>query len=84
MFFLALEDWREPCENPKERIRRLSFYLHCGLSDLPCRLKEAAVTYAMMGTGGPVEPEEYRVLIDGYRGPLLKHLIEMRIVKEEQ
>lgn len=46
---MALEDWREPCENPEERVKRHNFYLHCSLSNLPYRLKEAAVTYAIMG-----------------------------------
>ena len=80
--FLALENWQEVCPNPEERIKRHIFYLHCGLEDLPYRLKEAGVTFAIMGVGGPVEPEEYKALIDGYRGPLFQHLVDMRIIKD--
>jgi hypothetical protein len=34
-----------------------------------------------MGTGGIVEPEEYKALIDPWLGSPLKWLIDMRIIK---
>ncbi len=78
--FLALEDWREEADNRAQRIRRHEFYLHCGLHDLPHRLKEASVIYAMMGSGGPIEPEEYKDMMNRYVGFPMRFLVDMRII----
>lgn len=79
--FLALENWNEPSDNAEQRIKRHSFYQKCGLSDLPYRIKEASMTYSIMGVNGKIDPDEYKVLIGNYLGFPLKYLIEMRIVK---
>lgn len=81
--FLALEDWNEPSDNTEQRIKRHHFYQNCGLSDLPYKLKEAKMKYAIMGVNGKIEPDEYKALIDNYLGFPLKYLIEMRIIKEQ-
>ncbi len=80
--FLALEDWREEAENSKQRLKRHAFYERNGMKDLPYRLREAKVVYALMGSGGKVEPEEYRVLIDKWLGWPLKLIRDMMIIKE--
>ena len=82
--FLALENWNEQCNNREQRIKRHDFYLKCGLEDLPYKLKEAKVTYSIMGVGGKVEPDEYKRLIGNYLGFPLKHFIEMRIIDDER
>lgn len=80
-FFLALEDWTEDCDNREQRLKRRDFYQRCGLHQLPYKLKEVSVIYAIMGSGGAVEPEEYAALIARFLGPL-KHFLDMRILKE--
>ena len=80
--FLALEDWREPCDNLEQRLKRHRFYQNCGLEDLPYYIKEASVVYAIMGKGGKIEPEEYRALMNRYMGFWMRHFIDMRMIKE--
>lgn len=80
-FFLALEMQDENAPNAEERIRRRDFYLRCGLEPLPYHLREAKVTYDLMGIGGPVEPEEYRDLIDRYMGKTMHRIVKMEIIK---
>lgn len=79
--FLALEQLDRAASNYEQRVSRHSFYEKCGLSDLPYKLKEATVVYAIMGVGGAVEPEEYRRMMENYMGRLLVRLIDMRIIK---
>ena len=78
--FLALENWNEKCDNREQRLKRHDFYLKCGLHDLPYKLKEAKVTYSIMGMGGKVEPDEYKRLIGNHLGFPLKYFIDMRII----
>ena len=54
--FLALENWNEPSDNAEQRIKRHSFPQKCGLSDLPYRIKEASMTYSIMGVNGKDRP----------------------------
>lgn len=75
-FFLALETLDEHAENYADRLRRHCFYLRRGLTDRPYRIKEASVTYDMMGTGGSVAPEEYKSLVDAWLGRPWKWLID--------
>lgn len=79
--FLALETLDKEADNYKQRVRRHAFYEKCGLSDLPYKLKEATVTYDIMGIGGAVEPEEYREMISIYIGRFFSRIFNMRIVK---
>ena len=58
--FLALETLDRNAENFEQRRKRHDFYLRCGLTDLPYHIKELSVIYEIMGTGGIVEPEEYK------------------------
>ena len=78
--FLARETLDPDADNYEERLRRHDFYLSCGLKDLPYHIREAGVTYDIMGFGDPVEPEEYSRLMDRYAGPIGKHLVERRII----
>ena len=80
-FFLALEKPDESAANYQQRLKRHAFYKKCGLSDMPYSLKEASVVYDIMGTGGSVEPEEYRELVQTYLGRFLSRIIDMRIIK---
>ena len=81
-FFLALENWLEECDNPEERNKRHDFYLNCGLSDIPYKLWELSMKYRLMGVGGKVEPEEYKLMMGRYFGWFWKHFIRSCIVKE--
>jgi len=76
--FLALEELDEGAENYPERLRRHAFYEACGLHDLPYRLQEGRMIYALMGTG-PVSPGEYRALIGGFLG-WVRHFVLMRLI----
>lgn len=82
--FLALETLDEKnAPNYDQRVRRHAFYLRCGLSDLPYKLKEASVMYDLMGTGEPVEPEDYSSMMNAFFGRFFRSLIGMRIVKQK-
>lgn len=76
--FLALEELDEAVENYPERLRRHAFYEACGLHDLPYRLQEGRMIYALMGTG-PVSPAEYKALIGGFLG-WVRHFVLMRLI----
>ena len=80
--FLALEDWEKESDNKEQRIKRHSFYLNCGLHDLPYKLKEATVIFSIMGTGDAVEPEEYKALMNRYVSFPMRCFIDLRIIKE--
>lgn len=80
--FLALEQLDKSADNYEQRVKRHEFYKHCGLSELPYKIKEGNVIYDIMGVGGKVEPEEYRELIENYLGWFMKRLVDMRIIKE--
>ena len=82
--FLALEDPKEPAPNSEQRIKRHGFYKNCGLHDLPYHIKEATVLYAIMGTGDPVEPEEYKAMMNRYAGFPMRFLVDMRIIKDSE
>lgn len=75
--FLALEQLDESAENSEERIRRRNFYLKNGLKPLPLTIREATVTYDVMGTGD-VQPEEYESMMKKYLGAASR-LVEMKI-----
>lgn len=65
--FLALEQLDESADNFEERQRRRKFYMRNGLKPLPLTIREATVTYDVMGTG-PVKPEEYESMMKKYLG----------------
>lgn len=65
--FLALEQLDESADNYEDRQRRRSFYLKNGLKPLPLTIREATVTYDVMGTGD-VKPEEYKSMMKKYLG----------------
>ncbi len=80
--FLALEDKdEENIPNREQRVKRHQFYINCGLTDLPYRLKEANMIYCIMGINGKVEPEEYKELIRNYIGGFYMKLFDMKIIK---
>lgn len=70
-FFLALEQLDESAENYEERLKRRQFYLKNGLKPLPLTIREATVTYDVMGTGD-VKPEEYESMMKKYLGAASK------------
>ena len=74
--FLALEQLDETAENSEERIRRRNFYLKNGLKPLPLTIREATVTYDVMGTG-EVRPEDYEKMMRKYLGAASR-LVEMK------
>lgn len=80
--FLALEQLDESAENSEERIRRRNFYLKNGLKPLPLTIREATVTYDVMGTGD-IQPEEYESMMKKYLGAASR-LVEMKIKSEDR
>lgn len=81
-FYLAREMLDENAENFEQRVKRREFYLKNGFSDLPIRIKEAGVTFDVMGIGGVIKKEEYDAMMDGFCGRLLRKLVEMRLIEE--
>lgn len=81
--FLALEPPDPTADNYRQRVKRHDFYARCGLTDLPHRAKELSVIYDLMGTGGPVAPEEYRALTSRWLGWPMRWLIDMRLVAQD-
>lgn len=75
--FLALEQLDESAENSEERIRRRSFYLKNGFKPLPLTIREASVTYDVMGTG-EVQPKEYESMMKKFLG-ISSRLVSMDI-----
>ena len=80
--FVGLERPDPEAGNSEQRERRRAFYARCGMKELPYTLVEVGVEFMMMGFGGPVEPEEYRAMVDAWLGWPLRRFIDMRIVKE--
>ena len=72
----------ENAENFEQRVKRHEFYLKNGFSDLPIRIKEAGVTFDVMGIGGVIKKEEYDAMMDGFCGRLLRKLVKMRLIEE--
>lgn len=75
--FLALEQLDESADNYAERQKRRQFYLKNGLKPLPLTIREATVTYDVMGTGD-VKPEEYESMMKKYLGTASR-LVSMNI-----
>ncbi len=78
--FLAIEELDEKAENYAERVSRKQFYLRNGLTEMHCRLREAKVVYEVLGTGGRIEPGEFKKLARYYLGTVLSWLIPMEII----
>lgn len=77
--FLALEQLDEAADNFDERQKRRRFYLKNGLKPLPLTIREATVTYDVMGTGD-VKPEDYENMMKKYLGAASR-LVSMKITK---
>ena len=78
--FLALEQLDESAPNYEQRLKRHAFYESCGLHDLPHKIKEASVVYAVMGFGEAVEPEEYEEMMKRYLGGFLYKTVDVRMI----
>ncbi len=81
-FYLARESLDENSSNYDERVRRHRFYLKNGFADLPIKIKEASVTFDVMGIGGTVKKEEYDAMMTAFCGRLVRLLVDMRLIKE--
>ncbi len=81
--FLAREQLDKTAGNYGQRVKRRDFYLRAGFSDLPCQIKEASVVYDMMGIGGAVSPAEYDRLITGWCGRLVRKMVDMRVIENQ-
>ena len=77
--FLALEQLDESANNFEERQKRRKFYMRNGLKPLPLTIREATVTYDVMGTGF-VKPEEYKSMMKKYFGAASR-LVSMNITE---
>lgn len=82
--FLAIETPDENAPNYGERVRRHGFYEKNGLHDLPHFITEAGETYAVMGTGDAVSPEEYRSLVADSFGVFWSSLHGMRMTDQKK
>lgn len=80
--FLAREQLDKSADNYAQRVSRRNFYVKCGFSDLPCRIKEATVIYDVMGIGGNVSAKEYDVLITSWAGRIMRKFVDMRIIEK--
>ena len=79
--FVSLENPNEIADNAPQRIERYMFYKRCGFEDLPCRVREGTVVFALMGIGECIQPEEYRELIDHSLGKMYRHIFCLKIVE---
>lgn len=80
--FLAREMLDETADNYTQRLRRHSFYLRNGFSDLTCQIQEGPVCFDVMGIGGEVSPQEYAELMDAWGGKWLRKCIPMYLISK--
>ena len=83
-FYLARETLDKGADNYAERVKRREFYLKNGFFDLPIMIKEASVTFDVMGVGGIVKSEEYDSMMTSYCGRLIRLFIDMRLIEEQR
>ncbi len=80
--YLARESLDESADNCQQRVKRREFYLKNGFVDLPIKIKEASVTFDVMGIGGIIKKEEYDAMMTAFCGRLLRKLVDMRLIEE--
>ena len=80
--FLAIEPLDETANNYAQRVKRHDFYLNCGLTDLPCRLKEFKMVYSVMSDGGDIPAGGFRSMMDAFFGKLLNMILDVRIIND--
>ncbi len=81
-FYLAREMLDESADNLEQRVKRHEFYLKNGFVDLPIKIKEASVTFDVMGIGGVIKKEEYDAMMTAFCGKLLRKLVDMRLIED--
>lgn len=81
-FFLAREMLEPDAENYSERVKRREFYLKNGFTDLPVKIKEASVTFDVMGVDCSVKKEEYDEMMTAFCGKLIRKLVDMRMIED--
>ena len=79
-FYLAREMLDKGADNYGQRVKRRAFYLKNGFADLPIKIKEASVTFDVMGIGGIIKREEYDAMMTAYCGRLIRRFIDMRLI----
>lgn len=82
--FLALEQLDPDADNYQERLRRHDFYLRNGLHDLPHKIKEMTMVYSSMGTGEPITPDAFAVMMRGFLGGTFYRLINTKIIPDSR
>lgn len=80
--FLAREELDKTFDNYDKRLKRCKFYQKNGFENLPLKIKEASVTYDVMGIGGSINPGEYALLIKNWLGKLFFSIIPMKMFSE--
>lgn len=80
--FLAREMLDKDSNNYAQRVSRRDFYLRNGFQDLPCQIKEASVTYDVMGINGNISANDYDKLITAWSGRFLRRMIDMRVIEK--
>lgn len=80
--FLARETLDEGADNYDQRVKRHSFYLKNGFSDLPAKIEESSVVFDVMGIGGTVKAEEYGAMMTAFCGKIIRRIAGMRLIEE--
>ena len=79
--FLAREQLDPAADNSAQRESRHRFYLANGFSDWDVRIRERDMVYDAMGVGEPVTAPEYKALMGGWAGKLLKRFFNAYIIE---
>ena len=64
----SIEDWETEADNTAQRIKRHEFYLRCGLTDLPFKLRFREMVSALMSNSDTIGPEKCKAVLEGIAG----------------
>lgn len=78
ILFLAREQIDETADNYDVRVKRRSFYMRNGFTDVPRTIREATVVYDVMTVGGDIDREEYLLLMKSWGGDKVLKLVDMQ------
>lgn len=81
--FLAREQLDSSSKNYAQRVSRRNFYCRCGFEDMPCKIKEGAVVYDVMGIGGKITSGDYDQLIKMWAGKMLLKIVDMKLIEDQ-
>lgn len=82
-FFLARETLDEKAENYDQRVNRKAFYEKNGFHNLPGHIKEAGVTFDIMGNDGPIGKADYQSLMISWGGTFRTRIYGLKLIEEK-